>query len=201
LPIGEPALSPVRLVAPERKLLMAVGRLDVQKGFDVLLKTFVALAPRYPSWDLVILGEGPERAGLEQQVAAAGLQRRVWLPGRAGNVGDWYSRADLYVMSSRFEGFPNTLAEAMAHGCAAVSYDCDTGPREIIRHEYDGLLVTPVGDVPALSLALDRLMRDDVERERMAARAIEVRERFSMERILAKWDELFVANSLYENRN
>jgi glycosyltransferase involved in cell wall biosynthesis len=94
-------------------------------------------------------------------------------------------------MSSRFEGFPNTLAEAMAHGCAAVSYDCDTGPRDIIRHEQDGLLVTPVGDVAALTSALDRLMGDDVERERMALRAIEVRERYSLQRILTLWDMEF----------
>jgi glycosyltransferase involved in cell wall biosynthesis len=191
LPMGEPVLSPLRTVAPERRLLLAVGRLDVQKGFEVLLDSFAALLPRHPSWDLVILGEGPERPRLEQQVAALGLQRRVSLPGRAGNMGEWYSRADLYVMSSRFEGFPNTLAEAMAHGCAAVSYDCDTGPRDIIRNEQDGLLVTPVGDVPALTRALDRLMGDDAERERIAARAIEVRERYSLQRILTLWDMEF----------
>jgi glycosyltransferase involved in cell wall biosynthesis len=193
LPVGEPVLAPERFIAPERTLLLAVGRMNEGKQFDRLLDSFAALAPRYPLWDLVILGEGPERPRLEQQVAALGLQRRVSLPGCAGNMGDWYSRADLYVMSSRFEGFPNTLAEAMAHGCAAVSYDCDTGPRDIIRHEQDGLLVTPVGDVPALTRALDQLMGDDAKRVRMAARAIEVRDRYSMEKTMKMWDELFEA--------
>jgi glycosyltransferase involved in cell wall biosynthesis len=196
LPSSAPVLPVERFILPERRLLLAVGRLDVQKGFEDLLESFGASAPRHLSWDLVILGEGPERPRLVQQVAELGLQQRVLLPGRAGNIGDWYERADLYVMSSHFEGFPNTLAEAMAYGCAAVSYDCDTGPRDIIRHEQDGLLVTPVGDLPALTRAMERLMSDDAERKRMASRAIEVRERYSMSRILELWDSVFDAEDV-----
>jgi glycosyltransferase involved in cell wall biosynthesis len=93
-------------------------------------------------------------------------------------------------MSSRFEGFPNTLAEAMAHGLPAVSFDCDTGPRDIIRHEVDGLLVPP-GDLDALTEALARLMADDALRQQYAARAVEVRQRFSMERVAGMWETLF----------
>ena len=110
--------------------------------------------------------------------------------GRAGTGGEWYERADLYVMSSRFEGYPNTLAEAMAHGLAAVSFDCDTGPRDIIRHEVDGLLVPP-GDVAALTAALDRLMDDATLRQQFAERAVDARRRFSMERIAGTWEDLF----------
>ncbi len=189
LPVSQPRLIPESLIEPGRRLLLAVGRLDEQKGFDFLLSAFSNLALANPSWDLVILGEGPLRQALETQVQALGLQRRVFLPGRAGNVGDWYRRADLYVMSSRFEGFPNTLGEAMAHGCAAVSVDCDTGPRDIIRHDVDGLLV-PSGDVAALEDALGRLMTDDALRQRLASRAIEVRERFSIEKIAGMWEGL-----------
>ncbi|HEY6454394.1 MAG TPA: glycosyltransferase family 4 protein [Steroidobacteraceae bacterium] len=195
LSVGDPILSIPPTVSPDRKLLLAIGRLDAQKGFANLLESFGALASRYFSWDLAILGEGPERPRLVKQVAALGLQQRVLLPGRAGNIGNWYERADLYVMSSHFEGFPNTLAEAMAHGCAVASYDCDSGPRDIIRHERDGLLVTPVGDVDAMTRALERLMGDDAERERMASRAIEVRDRYSVARILELWDSLFDAEA------
>lgn len=191
LPTGEPRLPVEAMVGKQRQLILAVGRLDTQKGFDLLLEAFCGLAAKHVGWDLVILGEGPQRGALEAQVGRLGLGHRVSLPGRAGNVGEWYSRADLYVMSSRFEGFPNTLAEAMAHGCAAVSYDCDTGPRDIVRDGVDGLLVKPEGGVPALAEALDRLMTDDAERKRMAARAVGVRERYSMGRILAAWDALF----------
>jgi len=155
-----------------------------------LLEAFVTLARKYYNWNLVILGEGPERRALETQVQAFGLDGRVFLPGRVGNVGEWYERADVYVMSSRFEGFPNALAEAMAHGLPAVSFDCDTGPRDIIRPEVDGLLVLP-GNVDALTAALDRLMDDAALRAQFAARAVEVRERFSMERIAGMWEELF----------
>lgn len=190
LPAGEPRLSPGSLVPGQARLLLAVGRLNRGKQFDRLVAAFAALAARHPAWQLVILGEGPERAALERQVAAAGLAGRVSLPGRVGNMGDWYGRADLYAMSSRYEGFPCTLAEAMSYGCPAVSYDCDTGPRDIIRHGVDGLLVRPVGDVAALAAALGRLMDDAAERRRMAARAADVRSRYSLEGVLAVWDQV-----------
>lgn len=190
LPVNEPQLAPESVQAPDRKMLLAVGRMSEEKGFDRLIQAFSSLADQHPQWDLVILGDGPLRSVLTSQIQSLGLTSRVALPGRAGNVGAWYERADLYVLSSRVEGFPNTLGEAMAHGCAAVSFDCDTGPRDLIRHEVDGLLVPP-GDTAAMAQALDRLMRDDTLRAQMAARAIEVRERYSMEHVLAMWEQLF----------
>jgi len=192
---AEPLLLVADYVRVNRKLLLAVGRLDPQKGFDYLLEAFSRLAIRHADWDLVILGEGAEREDLEGVIERLDLNGRVRMPGRCGNVGDWYERANLYVMSSRFEGFPNTLAEAMAHGCAAVSYDCDTGPRDIIRNEVDGLLVRPVGDVSALAEALDKLMGNDPLRKDMRIRAIEVRERFSPERILGLWESIMPNNN------
>ncbi|MGE5471034.1 MAG: glycosyltransferase family 4 protein [Bacteroidota bacterium] len=191
LPDMEPRLRPENYVPVGNKLLLAVGRLDRQKGFDVLLESFASLTIKYPHWTLVVLGEGPERDRLIAQVERLGLEGRVLIPGRAGNVSDWYTRADVYVMSSRFEGFPNTLVEAMAHGCAVVSFDCDTGPRDIIRDGMDGILVSPVADVPALSGALDRLMGDDAERQRMALLSVDVRERYSTDNILKLWDAVF----------
>lgn len=190
LPMQAPRITPESICQSERLIVLAVGRASEEKQFGLLLEVFHSLANQYPSWDLVILGEGPQRPALQAQARMAGLEQRVFLPGRAGNVGEWYERADLYVMSSRFEGFPNTLAEAMAHGLAAVSFDCDTGPRDIIRHEVDGLLVPP-GDVAGLTAALNRLMSDAALRQRFAERAVEAKERFSMERIAGMWEELF----------
>jgi glycosyltransferase involved in cell wall biosynthesis len=123
-------------------------------------------------------------------VRAAKLEDRIHLPGAVGNVADWYEHGDLYVMSSDFEGFPNTLAEALAHGLPAVSLDCDTGPRDIIRHGVDGLLV-PAGDEVGLAQALDRVMADSDLRSSLAARSIDARERFSLEKVSAMWEELF----------
>lgn len=181
---------PDAVLPPHVKLLLAAGRLVRQKGFDLLIDAFSALAERHTDWTLVILGDGEERQGLEAQVERLGLAGRVLLPGVAGNIEDWYRRADIYVMSSRFEGFGNTLAEALAVGAPAVSFDCETGPGTIIRDGLDGLLVPPE-DIPGLTAALDRLMRDDVLRARLAERAIEARDRFSVERIAREWEALF----------
>lgn len=191
LPISEPTLPPEQVVPGHRRIVLAVGRLTEQKGFDLLIEAFAGTAMAHADWDLVVLGEGPKRSALEGQVAALGLDHRVKLAGRAGNMADWYARADLYVMSSRFEGFPLVLAEAMAHGCPVVSFDCDTGPRDIIRDGVDGRLVRPVKNIEALAAALTQLMDDEALRKRMAEQAPEVRVRFSMARILSMWDHVF----------
>lgn len=189
LPRAEPILVPA--AGDGRKRLLAVGRLHADKGFDLLIQAYAQLAASHPDWDLVILGEGDERPALQAQVREAGLESRIAMPGRAGNVGDWYDSAHLYVLTSRFEGLSNTLLESMASGLAAVSFDCDTGPREIVREGVDGVLVRPNGDVPALCKALDAVMRDDDARLRMAQAATDVRDRFSAARVLQKWQELF----------
>lgn len=198
--IGNPILWPLPTVQPvrdcgewihsERHVLLAAGRLAEEKGFDLLLRAFLRIAPDLPDWDLVIIGEGPQRIVLESQVQNLGLCGRVKLPGQVGNMSDWYAAADIFVMSSRFEGFPNTLAEAMSYGLPAVSFDCPTGPSDIIRNEVDGLLV-PHMDVNALAQALAHLMRDEGLRVLMAQRALDARDRFAVERVAGMWEKLF----------
>ena len=188
-----PQLTPSK-VAPlqGRRLLLAVGRLEEQKGFARLLNAFAKLADHHPDWQLVILGQGGLHQVLTEQAARLGIRDRVSLPGAVGNVGEWFEAADLYALTSRFEGFPNTLLEALAHGVPAVAVDCETGPREILRHEVDGLLV-PQGDSEALVDALDRMMGDAALRARFSERAMEARERFAVERVAGQWEELFAS--------
>tara|TARA_R110002074_G_scaffold304679_2_gene475932 strand:- start:7070 stop:8188 length:1119 start_codon:yes stop_codon:yes gene_type:complete len=172
------------------RILLAVGRLGPEKGFDRLIDAFAQLAGQQPEWGLMILGEGEQRVALEGQCRANGLEARVCLPGSVGNVGECYEAADLYVLTSRFEGFPNTLLEALAHGLPAVAVDCETGPREILRHGVDGLLV-PQDDPDALVSALGRLMVDGQLRSRFSEHAVETRQRFAVGRVAEMWEELF----------
>lgn len=190
LPKAEPVLEPQDWHKPERRMLLAVGRLEKQKGFDILIRAFASLAEQFPVWDLVILGEGKERRILEEKRDALGLSARAHFPGRAGNVGDWYARADLFVLSSRFEGFPNTLLEAMAYGLPTVSFDCATGPADLIRDGVDGYLVPPEQGTEGLYRSMAVLMSDDAKREEMGSAATSVRDRFSPERVMTAWDEI-----------
>lgn len=190
---SQPFVDTANAIFPNRKILLGAGRIDDDKQFDKLILAFGKLARTYLDWDVVIVGEGPRRAALEELIERLDLGSRVFLPGRVGNVGDWYGKSDIYVMSSRVEGFPNTLAEAMAHGCAAISFDCDTGPRDIIADGVNGLLVQPVGDVEKLANAMELLMTDEKLRERMQHEACEIRDRFSTASILKEWDGLFLA--------
>lgn len=186
---SEPVVAPP--AREGRRRLLAVGRLHPLKGFDVLLRAFAQLTDYFPDWDLVILGEGAEREALQQQIEASNLQERVSMPGRVGNLADWYEDADLYVLSSRMEGLSNTLLEAMASGLPVVAFDCETGPREIIRPGIDGVLVTPVEDDEALAAHLTDLMGRPEWRETLARRAIDVRDRFCTARVMTLWNLLF----------
>lgn len=191
LPESPPRLDPdeFRKDDPPEKLLLAAGRLHREKGYDMLLHAFSRVADRHPEWRLVILGEGRERASLSRLRQELGLDTRVDIPGACGNLSAWYESADLFTLTSRSEGFGNSLAEALAHGLPAVAVDCPTGPREILRHEVDGLLV-PCGDTAALAGALDRAMASQSLRASFAARAVEARKRFHPERIVGQWNAL-----------
>ena len=188
LPTSLPTLDPNVLLDAETRLILAAGRLVPEKGFDVLIDAFARCCDRQSRWQLAIVGEGPERAALEQRIAAADLIGRVHLFGPAGNIADWYQRAEIFALTSRHEGFPNTLLEAMAHGCAVVSFDCDTGPADMIVTGENGLLLGRSPDAESLAQALSTLMKDDRQRQSLADAARGVSRRFSMTAILAQWD-------------
>ena len=174
------------------RTLLAVGRLVPAKGFDLLIDAFARVAKRHPGWKLEILGEGPLREPLTQSIAMHGLTTRIALPGFSPQVRQAMRRADLFVLSSRFEGLPNALLEAMAEGVACVSFDCTAGPRELITHGENGWLV-PAEDVDGLAMALDTLMQDDVLRARLGTHAREVCNLYSVSEILRQWDRLLAS--------
>lgn len=174
--------------SPSLKVL-AAGRLTPQKGFDLLLRAAAETLPRYPAAQLTILGEGPQRAQLEALRDRLGLTHSVDLPGRVTNIEAWYQDADLFVLSSRYEGFPNVLIEAMAAGLAVISTDCPTGPRDIITDGANGLLV-PIEDVSALAKALDGLLSEPERLQQLGTAAQGVRQSFGSDRIVQRWIDL-----------
>ncbi len=175
-----------------RPWISAMGRLTRQKGFDLLLQAFAKIAGKHPDWGLMIIGEGELRGELEELTTRLGLSQSVTFTGLLANPLPALRGSKLFAMASRFEGFPYAALEAMACGLPVIYTDCPSGPREIIRDGVDGLLV-PNGDVAALATAMDRLMSDDGERRRLAARASEVLERFGAEKIVAQWEDLLAA--------
>ncbi len=182
--------NPVRDVsqqASERgKAVLAVGRLDPQKGFDILIKAFAQFSMEHPDWELQILGEGGGRTSLETLIERMGLQDKVTMPGAVKDVDGHYAKAGMFVLSSRFEGFPNVLIEAMRMGCAVVATDCPSGPSEIISHNWDGMLVD-VDDVEELANVLTVLAQEKALREKLGSRAVERTESYNLNAIAEQW--------------
>ncbi|TYC75964.1 glycosyltransferase family 4 protein [Stappia sp. BW2] len=181
--------APIAGVAPspEGNRLVAVGRLDHQKGFDLLIDAMALVREKQPEARLTIYGEGAARASLEAQRDRLGLQDVVSLPGKSTKPGEWIRNSDILVLSSRFEGFPNVVAEAVVSGLPVVAFDCPYGPRELIFDGENGLLVND-GDVAALAEAIDRLMSSSALRAAMADASLRLRQKLAPETILAQWD-------------
>jgi glycosyltransferase involved in cell wall biosynthesis len=174
---------------PGRRMFVTCGRFDKLKGFSRLIALFGELKDRLPDWDLVIVGDGEDRALLEAQVAAAKLGGRVFFPGWVADMDSVFRSGDLFVFPSVSEGFALVLAEAMACGLPCISYDCKVGPAEIIRDGVDGVLV-PVGDEKTFSAVMLRLAMDDPERRRLAENGPVIRERLSEAAIQPLWQKV-----------
>ncbi len=169
-------------------VICAVGRLDAQKGYDVLLDAFSRFGERHPQHTLEIYGEGPLRKQLEQRIDSLGLQDRVTLHGSVPNVMFEIADAGMFVMASRFEGMPNALMEAMACGIPCVCTDCDFGPDELISRGQNGILV-PVDDVEKLHAAMDCIASDPALAERLSHNASHIRKTHSGERIASLYHQ------------
>ncbi len=174
---------------PPGSWCVAMGRMVKQKGFDLLVRAFAQASENHPGWQLLILGEGEERANLEVLARELGVGDRLWMPGRVKTPAAYLKRSAIFVLSSRYEGFPNALTEAMVCGLPVISFDCPTGPSEIIHNNEDGILI-PAGDVDCMASTLKRLMSDENERKRLGENAKKVKERFGVGRVMGLWEDL-----------
>ena len=182
IPRLAPQLHPEAVVPPGQKLILAVGTKLHQKGFDRLVAAFAGLQADFPDWSLVILGieaapyRGVNQAARLRQLMGSAFSRLI-LPGNVGNVGDWYKASDLFVLSSRFEGYPNVLLEAMASGLPCLAVDCPTGPSDLIDPGLNGWLVSEHVASTDLAEPLRRALEDVVARAAFASEAQAVRQR------------------------
>lgn len=173
---------------PVCRTVVAMGRLIPAKGFDALLRAFAQVAGELPDWKIVIAGEGPERANLMALAESLGILRRLTLTDWVDEPADLLATADIFALPSRYEGFPNMLLEAMACGVAVIA-TASAGACEIVTDGVDGLLV-PVDSPSELAQALRRLATDGVLRRRLGQRALAVSERYKVDAVIRKWDEL-----------
>ena len=169
---------------------MAAGALRRRKGFDRLLRAWALLAPDRPDWSVEIFGDGVERDALDAMIHRLGLRRSVRLRGHSPKLMDELPRASLFAMTSRREGFPMVLLEAMSVGLPVVAYDCPTGPRDIVSEGVDGYVV-PDGRTRLMAEALGRLTDDEDRRRRFGDAALEKAERYELAAIAGRWEELF----------
>lgn len=172
--------------------IVYLGRLVSVKGLDRLLRAFSYVAGTHPQWKLEIWGMGEEEFPLRQIAAHLGIANRVQFAGWTDNSHDALLGAELFVMTSHTEGFPNALCEAMACGVTPICFDCPSGPRHIIRNGIDGVLI-PNGDVAGLAAMMGYLMDNEPERRRLSARAPEVLGRFGTGKVLGMWEDLLNA--------
>ena len=180
---GEPARA-------REKIVIGAGRLTWQKGFDLLLDAFVPVAEKHPDWKLRIYGDGVRRWRLKRRIIRQGVYNNVFLMGATQRLGEMMSRASVFALSSRYEGFGMVIVEAMSKGLPVVSTDCPRGPAEIIDQGGDGILV-PNEDVEALTRGILELIEDDERRARYGEAALEKSHTFDISVIGAQWKSLF----------
>ena len=186
-----------RLAAPcgpnrqGRHSIVAVGRLSHEKRFGLLIRAFGRLTETHPDWDLVIYGDGQERQSLVATAADLGIGSRVFLPGWRTDIGEALAESHIMAVPSRYEGFPNALAEAAAAGLPSVGFSGVSGVEDIILDGKTGFLVDPAKPEEGLAAALDTLMAAPARRKIMGMKARAHARRWTPERIMGEWLSLF----------
>jgi glycosyltransferase involved in cell wall biosynthesis len=171
------------------KRIFAAGRYTSQKGYDMLIRAFAPVAAAHPDWELKLCGRGVWTEKLTRMVEELGLGDQVTLAGPTDDVPGEMAHASIYVLSSRYEGFPLVLIEAMSKGMAVVAFDCPTGPADIVVDHENGILVPPK-DVEGLTAGLMEMVEDEDLRRRCGAAAVETARGYTMSAVGPRWDAM-----------
>jgi len=172
-----------------KKTIVSVGRFTEQKNFSLLIKAFSNIASKYPEYNLIIYGEGPQREKLQNLVTELNISNRVQLPGYVKNIGEHIIDSSLFVLSSNYEGMPNALMEAMALGLPCISTDCPVGgPKFLIEHGVNGILV-PVNNVEEMSAQLNNLLSNFNFRKKLGINAKKITNTLSYNNVYEKWEK------------
>ena len=170
--------------------VVAAGRYDFQKNFELLIRLWARLAPSFPDWELYIVGDGKMRAELTALVSSLGLTGSITLATPTHQMQEVYRSSSVYAMTSRYEGLPMVLLEAQQMGLPIVSFACPCGPRDVITDGRDGFLIEP-GDEERFVAELSRLMVDEELRCKMGEEARKASLRYTVDHVMAQWVELF----------
>lgn len=172
-----------------KKRAIAVGRLSPEKGFDRLIRMWKNTESNHKDWTLDIIGDGPERESLQNQIEELGLKNSIRLCGYSEDIINEYANYSLFLMTSHAEGQGLVLLEAQATALPAVTFDFEYGASDVIKHQKNGLLI-PQDDETLFENALNEIVNSESERRRMGQEGREVSKRFTKESIMKTWDEL-----------
>jgi glycosyltransferase involved in cell wall biosynthesis len=184
-------VTPASFSPRTEPVVVRLGRLSFEKGQDMLLEAWAEVASRHPSWRLRLYGTGPEEDALRRRASELGLDASVEFPGATSDLESALTGASVFALSSREEGFPMAIIEAMAYGLPTVAFDCAPGVRELLTDGHDGLIVTP-GNTVEFAAALDRLMDDEGLRDSLGEAARESVRRYAPDAIIDRWERQFV---------
>lgn len=173
------------------KFVISAGRLDYQKGYDYLVQAWSMVTKKHPNWHLNIYGEGSLRESIQKQIDELKMTNVITLCGRTPHIGEKYAQHSIYVMSSRAEGLGLVLLEAASFGLPLISYNCPSGPSEIIENGKNGLLVECIGDIQGMADAICTLIENESLRNEMGENAHKMVEKFSVPNITKQWMRLF----------